>query len=210
MSGRLLLATNNRGKAKEFQTLFARFHYEVLTLQDVSDDFDVEETGDTFEENASLKAEAAANHFGMMTIADDSGLCIDALGGKPGVYSARYAGEEKSDESNIEKVLQELREVPDAERTALFVCCLAVAFPGFKARTVMGTVHGRILHEKRGANGFGYDPIFFFEEEGATFAELSSEQKQRWSHRANAMKKLETVLGSWMKEVESDEFSRSE
>ncbi|WP_050615975.1 XTP/dITP diphosphatase [Bacillus testis] len=191
---KVIIATKNKGKAKEFKTLFAPLGYEVCTLLDVKDAMDVEETGTTFEENAILKAEALRDQFQTMVISDDSGLIIDALDGRPGVYSARYAGEQKDDEANIDKVLAELNDVPDRERTARFYCALAVAIPGQQTVTFRGTVEGRILRERTGSNGFGYDPIFYVESLGKAMAELSPEEKNQISHRANALRELQASI----------------
>ncbi|TQR16159.1 XTP/dITP diphosphatase [Psychrobacillus soli] len=191
---KIIIATKNKGKAKDFEALFGPLGYEVLTLQDVADDMDVEETGATFEENAVLKATALANHLQTMVIADDSGLEIDALDGRPGIYSARYAGEEKSDEANIDKVLEELKDVKESERSARFVCAIAVASPTREPFTVRGTCEGIIAQERKGTNGFGYDPIFFVPSENKMMAELSAEEKGAISHRGNAINLLAANL----------------
>lgn len=191
---KIIIATKNKGKAKDFEALFGPLGYEVLTLHDVANDMDVEETGTTFEENALLKATALANHLQTMVIADDSGLEIDALDGRPGIYSARYAGEEKSDEANIDKVLEELKDIKESERTARFVCAIAVAFPKGDPFTVRGTCEGVIAQERKGTNGFGYDPIFFVPAENKMMAELSAEEKGAISHRGNALQLLATNL----------------
>ncbi|GER68650.1 non-canonical purine NTP pyrophosphatase [Weizmannia acidilactici] len=189
----VLIATKNKGKAKEFAALFSRFGLEVKTLLDFEGAANVEETGSTFEENAILKAEAASKAYGMMAIADDSGLMVDALGGRPGVYSARYAGEEKNDEANIDKVLSEMEDVPDEKRTASFYCALAVAQPGKETFTVSGTLKGRITRERMGEYGFGYDPIFMLSS-GKTLAQLPAKEKNKISHRANALANLADSL----------------
>ena len=196
----IIIATKNKGKAKDFEALFGPLGYKVLTLHDVAEEMDVEETGATFEENAVLKATALANHLQTMVISDDSGLEIDALDGRPGIYSARYAGEEKSDEANIEKVLEELRDVEDADRTARFVCAIAVASPTMEPVTVRGTCEGVIARERKGSNGFGYDPIFFVPSENKMMAELAAEEKGAISHRGNALKKLSSKLTDFIKE----------
>ena len=190
----IIIATKNKGKAKDFEALFYPHGYQVLTLHDVAEHMDVEETGTTFEENALLKARALAEYLQAIVIADDSGLEIDALDGRPGVYSARYAGEEKSDEANMQKVLEELQGVPESERTARFVCAIAVASPSIEPFTVRGTCEGIIATERRGTNGFGYDPIFFVPSEGKMMAELSPEEKGAISHRGNALKQLSSRL----------------
>lgn len=198
----VIIATKNKGKAKEFESLFSAKGYEVKTLLDVPDAPDVEETGSTFEENAILKAEAIAHQLGHFVIADDSGLIVDALDGRPGVYSARYAGESKSDEANTKKVLQELEGVPEAERTARFYCALALASPNQETITVSGTMEGLITELPSGTNGFGYDPVFFVKEQGKTNAELTKEEKNQISHRAHALKALDEKLGQFLKREE--------
>ncbi|PWW19690.1 XTP/dITP diphosphohydrolase [Cytobacillus oceanisediminis] len=194
----VIIATKNAGKAKEFERMFKPLGYEVKTLLDYPDFHEVEETGTTFEENAILKAETVSKAFKRMVIADDSGLMIDALEGRPGIYSARYAGEEKNDQKNMDKVLEEMENTPDNSRQARFYCALAIAAPGKEALTVAGTCEGFILREKRGAHGFGYDPIFLAEEKGKAMAELKPEEKSQISHRAKALKKLEELLPSFL------------
>ena len=190
----VIIATKNVGKAKEFEQLFLPYGYEVQTLIDFPEFEDIEETGSTFEENAILKAEAVAKKLNKIVIADDSGLIIEALNGRPGIYSARYAGEEKSDEANLLKVLDELKDVPDSDRQARFYCALAVAIPGRDTITVSGDCKGFILREKRGTHGFGYDPIFFVVDKGKAMAELKPTEKAEISHRAAALRKLEGML----------------
>ncbi|TSI03177.1 XTP/dITP diphosphatase [Lysinibacillus sp. BW-2-10] len=193
----VVIATKNKGKAKDFEALFTPLGYEVVTMFDVAPDMEIEETGTTFEENAVLKAETLAQALGKLVIADDSGLAVDALGGEPGVYSARYAGDH-DDEANIIKVLEKMNEVPDEKRTARFCCALAIAGPEMEAHTVFGTCEGVILREKRGTNGFGYDPIFFVPELNRTMAELTPEEKGAISHRGNAIRKLAEELPNIM------------
>ncbi|RST76254.1 XTP/dITP diphosphatase [Siminovitchia acidinfaciens] len=190
----VIIATKNKGKAKEFERLFSKYGIIVKTLVDVPEIPDIEETGKTFEENAVIKAEAIAKISDSYVVADDSGLVIDALDGRPGVFSARYAGEEKSDEANIDKVLSELAGVSEEDRTARFYCALAIAGPDIETVTVNGTCEGLILNERRGAGGFGYDPIFSVPSEGKTMAEMSAERKNELSHRAAAMKNLEPYI----------------
>jgi XTP/dITP diphosphohydrolase len=198
----VIIATKNAGKVKEFQTLFAEKEVEVKSLLDFENAPDVEETGETFAENAILKAETIANYLNKVVIADDSGLVVDALDGKPGVYSARYAGEHKNDKENIAKVLEELKGVPFEKRTARFHCALAVAIPRQRTVVVEGTCEGYIAEAPTGTNGFGYDPIFYVPEKQKTMAELSKEEKNKISHRANALKKLEKI---WDELVETKE-----
>jgi XTP/dITP diphosphohydrolase len=198
----VIIATKNRGKVKEFEDIFARRGVAVRTLLDYPEIVDVEETGQSFEENAILKAEAISNQLKKMVIGDDSGLIVDVLDGRPGIYSARYAGEEKSDQANMDKVLNELKNVPMEERSARFYCALAMAVPGLETITVSGTCEGRILEERKGTNGFGYDPIFYVAEKERSMAELSSDEKNKLSHRANALKKLDTILDSVLEKVD--------
>ncbi|EDP67275.1 ribonuclease PH/Ham1 protein, partial [Carnobacterium sp. AT7] len=173
----ILIATNNAGKAKEFEALFAKKGFKVKTLRDFPEIPEVEETGVTFEENARLKAETIARRLNMLVLADDSGLKVDALDGAPGVFSARYAGEFKSDAANNAKLMHELTGVSKEERTAQFHCTLALALPGKDSLVVEGEVEGIILTIPKGDNGFGYDPLFFVESKGKTMAELTQEDK---------------------------------
>jgi XTP/dITP diphosphohydrolase len=198
----VIIATKNPGKAREFEHIFASRGIEVRTLLDFPEIPDVDETGSMFEENAILKAEAVSQALGKMVIGDDSGLMVDALEGRPGIYSARYAGEQKNDQNNTDKVLSELKGLPDEKRSARFYCALAVAVPGQETITVSGTCEGRILEEQRGTNGFGYDPVFYVPEKGLAMAELSSDEKNKISHRANALKKLDVVLDSILERAE--------
>jgi XTP/dITP diphosphohydrolase len=194
----VIIATKNRGKAREFEDIFRSRGYVIRTLLDYPEIADIEETGNSFEENAILKAEAVSKQLNIRVISDDSGLMIDALEGRPGIFSARYAGEQKDDEANIDKVLKELSGIPSNKRTARFYCALALAAPGQKTLTVSGTCEGRILEERRGTNGFGYDPIFFVPDKGLSMAELSGDEKNQISHRANAIKKMDMMLDSFL------------
>ncbi|MDN4072692.1 XTP/dITP diphosphatase [Fictibacillus terranigra] len=191
---KVLIATKNEGKVKEFKFMFAELGMEVTSLLDVENTPDVEETGTTFSENAKIKAEEISVLYNLPVIADDSGLVIDALDGRPGVFSARYAGMEKDDDKNIDKVLDEMRSVPPEERSARFVCALAVARPGKETLIVEGYCEGEIGYKKVGSNGFGYDPIFFVKNTSSTMAELTKEEKNKISHRANAMAKLKDQI----------------
>lgn len=194
----VVIATKNKGKAKDFEALFHPLGYEVVTMFEVAPEMEIEETGTTFEENAVLKAETLAQALQTIVIADDSGLAVDALGGEPGVYSARYAGDH-DDEANMIKVLEKLEGVPEEERTARFCCALAIAGPNIETTTVFGTCEGLILHEKRGTNGFGYDPIFYVPHLKRAMAELTPEEKGVISHRGNAIRKLADTLPTLMK-----------
>lgn len=197
----IVIATKNKGKAKEFEKLFSQYGFQVKTLLDYPDIVEVEETGKSFEENSVLKAEAVSMQLNRPVIADDSGLIVDALDGRPGIYSARYGGTEKSDEANIDKVLEELKDVQEEKRTARFYCALAVAIPGQQTYTVYGTCEGVILQERRGTNGFGYDPIFLVNEKKQSMAELSSGEKNAISHRAKALEKLAKDIDSIFADV---------
>jgi len=186
----ILIATKNKGKVNEFEALFADKGIAVHSLLDFPNAIDVEETGSTFVENAKLKAEAISKQYNKIVIADDSGLAVDAIDGRPGVFSARYAGEDKDDLANIEKVLSELYGIPFEKRTARFHCVLAVAIPNEETKVFEGTCEGYISEEPVGDNGFGYDPIFFVADKKQTMAQLSKNEKNAISHRANALKKL--------------------
>lgn len=189
----VVIATKNKGKAKDFEALFTPLGYEVVTMFDVAPDMEIEETGTTFEENAVLKAETLSKALRTIVIADDSGLAVDALDGAPGVYSARYAGDH-DDEANIVKVLENLKGLPEEKRTARFMCALAIAGPDLETTTVFGSCEGVILEGKRGTNGFGYDPIFFVPALDRAMAELTPEEKGAISHRGNAIRKLADLL----------------
>lgn len=189
-----IIATHNPGKVKEFKEILEPRGYDVKSLAEIGFTEEIEETGHTFEENAIMKAEAVAKAVNKMVIADDSGLSIDNLGGRPGVYSARYAREQKDDQANIEKVLSELKGIEKEQRTARFRCALAVSIPGEETKTVEGHVEGYIAEEPRGEYGFGYDPIFIVKDKDKTMAELTSDEKNKISHRADALKKLSKLL----------------
>lgn len=194
----IVIATRNKGKAKEFEALFNKKGYAVQTLLDYPEVSDIEETGITFQENALLKAETIAEQFETLVLADDSGLKVKALHGQPGVYSARYAGEEKNDAKNNAKLLNELADVKDEDRTAVFHCSLALAMPGKNSLVVDGEVAGKIIGVPRGENGFGYDPLFYLEDKKKTMAELTEEEKNKISHRAVALENLESVFDDWL------------
>ncbi|MFD2628759.1 XTP/dITP diphosphatase [Oceanobacillus kapialis] len=197
----VLIATRNIGKAAEFKQFFSRYNIQALSMMDLEQNLpDVEETGDTFEENAALKAEEISAKLGLPVLSDDSGLVIDALNGEPGVYSARYAGEVKNDEANIAKVLKNLQGVPKPERTARFVCVIALATPGKETIFRKGYCEGHIANEKRGVNGFGYDPIFIPEDCEKTMAELTAEEKNKISHRTRAIQQFDKWIKGYKKE----------
>lgn len=207
----VLIATNNQGKKKDFEALFQPLGIEVLTLRDLDEPIDVEETGKTFEENAILKAETVARLLGKTVIADDSGLEIDALDGEPGVYSARYAGKDSTDNANIDKALDALQGVSKENRSARFTCVLAIAGPAIETTVFSGSCEGVITTERQGENGFGYDPIFYVPSQHRTMAELTAAEKSEISHRGAALKKLQVALSTMLDEVGGiDEDYRNE
>jgi len=182
----LLIATQNRHKAEEIGELLAGLEVRVVTLAEVAPELEIDETGDTFMANARLKAVAAAQATGLLTLADDSGLDVDALGGEPGVHSKRFA---ESDPARIAKLLRLLQEVPDVQRSARFHCAVVLADPATILAEIEETVEGHLLRAPRGASGFGYDPIFLPDEAKWTMAELSMEEKNAISHRGKAFRR---------------------
>ena len=186
---KLVLASKNPHKLVEMQTILGQLGLEVVLESDVGVDVEVEETGTTFEENALLKAKAVMEASGMAAIADDSGLMVDALGGEPGVYSARYGGKD-SDAARTAFLLENMREVPEDRRTARFVSAIACALPDGRVVQARGACEGTILFHTQGDNGFGYDPVFYVPEIGMTFAAADGEKKNAISHRGNALKKF--------------------
>ncbi|MEC5422013.1 XTP/dITP diphosphatase [Virgibacillus sp. C22-A2] len=194
----LVIATKNEGKAKEFKDFFARYGIKALSLLELNDEVpDIEENGTTFEENAALKAEQISAIQSTPVLADDSGLIIDSLNGRPGIYSARYAGVQSNDQANIEKVLDELTGVPIEKRDARFICVLAIAIPNKPTIFKTGFCEGKIAFTAEGKNGFGYDPIFIPSGYTKTMAQLSSGEKNKISHRYHAIQQLE----EWIKNI---------
>ncbi|MCB9831852.1 MAG: XTP/dITP diphosphatase [Planctomycetes bacterium] len=192
---RILIGSRNEKKAREMSELLADLGIEVQTVASFAPELaSPEETGTTFEDNARLKALHFASGSGEIVVADDSGLEVDALGGAPGVYSSRYAGRDGDDEANNAKLLAELAAVPDQARTARFRTVVCLASPGSIHLETTGVVEGRILHAARGEGGFGYDPLFFHEGFGRSFAELSAAEKASVSHRGQAMAELKRML----------------
>ena len=195
----LLVATTNQGKFAEVQAFLKSLPLTILSLKSLGSWPAVVEDGATFEENALKKARVLAEYSGMLTLADDSGLEVAALDGAPGIYSARYGGEEGNDDKNNEKLLRELQGVAEEKRSARFVCALGLCAPksrGMKEWTVRESCEGRIAFELRGQNGFGYDPLFFYPPFGKTFGEIDRETKATVSHRGKALKKLAEMLPS--------------
>ncbi len=191
---KLLIATHNQGKKKEYEVLFSGLPIKLVSLSDLGIADAVEETGDTYAENALLKARNYASKAGLLTLADDSGLEVDALQGEPGVRSARYDGAGGSDEDRYRLLLKKLEGVPEKQRTARFRCVIALAWPDGRTELAEGTIEGRITYEPSGRYGFGYDPIFYVPEYGRTMADLPPEVKNRISHRARAATAAREIL----------------
>ncbi|WP_132981395.1 XTP/dITP diphosphatase [Pediococcus pentosaceus] len=189
MNNEILIATKNDGKLKEFKQIFERKGIVVKSLKDINDDVEIVENGLSFEENARLKADGYAKSIGIPVLADDSGLEIYALNGRPGIFSARYAGDH-NDAANNAKVLSELGGIPDEKRTATFHSTVVVRKPDGSELVANGNLRGRILAVPRGDNGFGYDPLFFVEAKNKTLAEMTREEKNKISHRALAIEDL--------------------
>jgi XTP/dITP diphosphohydrolase len=190
-----VLATRNLGKVRELTEMLSDCRgLEVLSLVDFPDAPEVVEDGKTYEENAIKKATQIAEYTGLPTLADDSGLEVDALSGAPGIHSARYAGERASDAERIQKLLETLKDVPEPQRTARFQCTVAIVEPERQSRVAVGVCEGQIIREPRGAHGFGYDPVFVPLGYAQTFAELGDEVKNRISHRAKAFAKVKELL----------------
>lgn len=193
----LVLATTNKNKVKEFQEMLKDFPIEIRSLADFGPLPEAIEDGATFEENAYKKAIHTAKVLGFPAIADDSGLVVEALHGAPGVYSARYAGEKATDRENVDKLLQEMKGIKN--RKAAFQCVLSIAVPSGPALTYEGSCEGTLLEERRGDSGFGYDPIFYYEDLGKTFAECTMEEKNRVSHRGKAFAELKSEFPQVLK-----------
>ena len=186
---KIVLASKNPHKLVEINRITEKFGFELILQSELGVDLDVEETGTTFEENSLIKAEAVMKATGMPALADDSGICVDALNGEPGVYSARYGFDESLDDwGRLQLLLKNTENVPDGQRQAKFVCVITMVPPDGQTIQARGEIHGELLREPVGQNGFGYDPIFYYPPAGMTTAEMSSEAKNEVSHRANALK----------------------
>lgn len=193
---RVVIATRNQGKVREFQLMFQQLGWDAVSLAEFEDVPEVVEDGETFEANARKKAETISRFLQLPAVGDDSGLEVDALDGRPGVYSARFAGEKATDEENVQKLLQEMQHVPNEKRTARFRCALAFARPGAETLIAHGKCEGAILRAPAGHNGFGYDPVFFLPDRLCTMAQLDASVKNQISHRANALHNLlESIRG---------------
>ena len=195
---RIIFATTNENKMKEIREILSDFPVEIFSLQEAGIKADIDENGSSFEENAAIKAEAIEKMTGAIVLADDSGLEIDYLNGEPGIYSARYMGEETSYHVKNAHLIERLKGVPDEQRTARFVCCVAAAFPDRETAVVRGTIEGRIGYKAEGENGFGYDPIFYVPEYGCTTDSMSQEAKNAISHRGKALQLIKPVIGAYL------------
>lgn len=189
MSMKVVLASKNKHKLEEISKITEKFDIELVLESELGVDIDVEETGKTFEENSFLKAEAVMKATGLPALADDSGIAVDALNGEPGIYSARYGFDDTLDDwGRLQLLLKNTEHVPDGQRQAQFVCVITLVMPGGEVIQARGEVHGELLRAPAGEGGFGYDPIFYYPPYGKSLAEVSAEEKNRVSHRANALK----------------------
>jgi len=194
---KIAVASMNAHKVKELSQMIDLEGIELVSLRDLGFEGDIVEDGATFEENALIKAKFVCEKYGMPAIADDSGLCVDALDGAPGIYSARYAstdGHNATDEENVEKLLNELKGLPAEKRTARFMCAMALVLPDGRTTGVIGKCEGIITEKVHGNGGFGYDPVFFVEQFGKTFGETTEKEKNSVSHRCNAVKLMKKEL----------------
>lgn len=202
---RIIFATGNAGKMKEIREILADLKTEILSMKEAGIVLEIEENGSSFEENAIIKAKAVAAHpnaQGAVVLADDSGLEIDYLNGEPGIYSARYMGEDTSYRIKNQNLIDRLSGVPDERRTARFVCAIAAVFPDGEIKTALGTIEGKIGYEERGTNGFGYDPIFYLPDMSRSTAQLTPEEKNGISHRGNALRQMKQELSKRKENVE--------
>lgn len=193
---KIIFATGNENKMKEIRQILGDMDVEILSMKQAGISADIVEDGTTFEENAIIKAKAIAEMTQEIVLADDSGLEIDYINKEPGIYSARYMGEDTSYHIKNQNLIDRLKDAKEEERTARFVCAIAAAFPNGEVLTTIGTIEGRIAYEEKGENGFGYDPIFYVPEYGCTTAELSEEAKNDISHRGNALRAMKEKLKS--------------
>ena len=195
---RLVFATGNQGKVNEFRQMLGE-SYEILSMKDLDVEVEIVEDGKTFEENAVIKAKAVMEATGEMVLADDSGFEVDCLGGEPGIYSARYMGEDTPYSVKNAELLRRCEGVPEDKRDARFVCVIACAYPDGTVDTATGVIEGKIAHEPKGENGFGYDPVFYLPERGCTTGELPPEEKNAISHRGKALKIFQEKLEAYLR-----------
>ncbi|MCR5419002.1 MAG: XTP/dITP diphosphatase [Lachnospiraceae bacterium] len=193
---KVILASTNKGKLREVREILDGTGFSVIPLSETGFEGEIEENGSTFEENAFIKAEAVAKALGVPVLADDSGLEIDALGGEPGIRSARFMGRETPYSEKNAAILENLKDVPEEKRSARFVCAMAMVYPDGRCLSVRETMEGRIAYEIAGANGFGYDPIFFLPEYNMTSAEITPEEKNAISHRGKALRKMAALIAA--------------
>ncbi len=200
---KVVLASKNPHKLVEISAILKKLDMELVLQSELGIDLEVEETGTTFEENSFLKADAVMKATGLPALADDSGICVDALGGDPGVYSARYGADPTLDDwGRLLLLLKNMEHVPDGRRQAQYVAVITLVYPDGRIVRARGEVHGELLREPHGTGGFGYDPIFYYPPAGKTFAEVTAEEKNRVSHRANALKLLYEKLSEEKKNVD--------
>lgn len=191
---KVIVATKNKGKKEEIKELFKDYFDKFISIDEIDKEINIIENGNSFEENAFIKAKLIYDLFHIPTLADDSGLMVDFLNGEPGIYSARYAGEDSNDKKNIEKLLEKLKDAPENNRLAKFVCVFVFIDENGNILKTRGECHGKIAFEPKGENGFGYDPVFIPNQFNKTFAELSDNVKNSISHRAHAANKLKKLL----------------
>ncbi|WP_310601855.1 XTP/dITP diphosphatase [Anaerosporobacter sp.] len=196
MSKRIIFATGNEGKMKEVRMILDDLGYEILSLKDIGYDKEIIEDGKTFEENALIKAVQIAREMNEIVLADDSGLEVDYMDKQPGIYSARFLGEDTSYRVKNQYIIDQLKDAKEEERSARFVCAIACAFPNGKTLTTRATIEGYIGYEERGENGFGYDPIFMVPEFNCTTAELDLEKKNQISHRGKALEAMKKLISA--------------
>lgn len=201
---KLIAATNNQGKVKEIKAILGKLGFEVVSLREMGIDVEIEENGTTFEENSLIKAREIAKIAGHAAIADDSGLCVDALGGAPGIYSARYAGEGASDKMLVEKLLHNMADIKEGDRGAQFVSAVALVLADGREYVVRGSAEGSIAFEPDGEGGFGYDPVFLSIDTGKTFAAMSADEKNTISHRYRALVEMEKLIKREKINIEND------
>lgn len=200
MKRKIVFATGNPGKMREIKEILSDTDWEAVSMKEIGADIEIEENGATFEENAAIKARAVAAVCGEIVLADDSGLEVDALNKEPGIYSARYMGEDTPYAVKNANIISRLDGIPEENRTARFVCAIAAVFPDGEEIVTHGEIEGRIGYEEKGENGFGYDPIFYVPEFGRTTAELSDLEKNSISHRGKALRKMKEELKKRLQE----------